>query len=395
MTAGSDLFLAAPPGLESVLAEEARALGFAHARAVPGGVETAGSVAGAMRANLWLRGAGRVLLRVAQFRALHLAQLDKRAHRVAWAAHLRPDVPVRVEATCTRSRIYHQGAAAERVARAIAACTGAPVSTAGAGRKAGTDDDPEGAHPPDSAPLRVMVRIDDDLCTLSIDTSGAPLHRRGHKQAVGKAPLRETLAALFLRECGFDGREPVVDPMCGSGTFVIEAAEIAAGLAPGRSRAFDFERMAGFDAALWEALRAKAGRAARAPEAMFLGADRDQGAVTMAEANAARAGVDGHCRFLCQPVSALEPPPALHGASPGLVMVNPPYGARIGKRHMLHAIHGALGKTLAARFGGWRVGLVTSDAGLAASTGLPFGPPGPPVPHGALRIRLYRTGPLP
>lgn len=391
MTQGLDLFLAAPPGLEPALAEEARALGFDRPHAVPGGVAVAGSRTEAMRANLWLRGAGRVLLRVAQFRALHLAQLDKRAHRVDWAAHLRPDVPVRVEAACTRSRIYHQGAAAARVGRAIAARTGAPVATAGAGRKAGPDDDLDVAQPLGPAPLRVLVRIDDDLCTLSIDTSGAPLHRRGHKQAVGKAPLRETLAALFLRQCGFDGREPVVDPMCGSGTFVIEAAEIAAGLAPGRAREFDFERMAGFDAAAWDALRRAAAGAAPAPDVTFLGADRDQGVVAMAEANAARAGVDGRCRFLCQPVSALERP----AGPPGLVMVNPPYGARIGKRHMLHAIHGALGKTLATRFRGWRVGLVTSDAGLAASTGLAFGPPGPPVPHGGLRIRLYRTGPLP
>lgn len=391
MTQGLDLFLAAPPGLEPALAEEARALGFDRPHAVPGGVAVAGSRIEAMRANLWLRGAGRVLLRVAQFRALHLAQLDKRAHRVDWAAHLRPDVPVRVEAACTRSRIYHQGAAAERVGRAIAARTGAPVATAGAGRKAGPDDDLDVAQPLGPAPLRVLVRIDDDLCTLSIDTSGAPLHRRGYKQAVGKAPLRETLAALFLRQCGFDGREPVLDPMCGSGTFVIEAAEIAAGLAPGRARAFDFERMAGFDAAAWDALRRAAAGAAPAPDVTFLGADRDQGAVAMAETNAARAGVDGRCRFLCQPVSVLERP----AGPPGLVMVNPPYGARIGKRHMLHAIHGALGKTLATRFRGWRVGLVTSDAGLAASTGLAFGPPGPPVPHGGLRIRLYRTGPLP
>ena len=386
MTDGLDLFLAAPPGLEPALAEEARALGFDSPHVVPGGVEVAGSRTEAMRANLWLRGAGRVLMRVAQFRALHLAQLDKRAHRVDWAAHLRPDVPVRVEAACSRSRIYHQGAAAERVARAIAARSGAPVSF-GAGRNSGAEDAPEG----DTPPLRVLARIDDDLCTLSIDTSGAPLHRRGHKLAVGKAPLRETLAALFLRQCGFDGREPVVDPMCGSGTFVIEAAEIAAGLAPGRTRAFDFERMAGFDATAWAAMRAEVAGAGRVPDLHFLGADRDQGAVAMAEANAVRAGVDTRCRFLCQPVSALEPPTG----PPGLVMVNPPYGARIGKRHMLHSVYGALGQTLAARFRGWRVGLVTSDAGLAASTGLPFGPPGPPVPHGALRIRLYRTGPLP
>ena len=153
-------------------------------------------------------------------------------------------MPLRIEATCHRSRIYHAGAARQRVATAIAETLGAPVP----------DD------PPDDA-VTVRVRIDDDLCTISLDTSGAPLHRRGHKQAVGAAPMRETLAALFLRACGYTGAEPVLDPMCGSGTFVLEAAEIAAGLAPGRSRAFAFERLATFDPAAWSALKAAAAAA--------------------------------------------------------------------------------------------------------------------------------------
>ena len=367
LLAEPELFLTAPPGLEPALCAEATALGFAAPRVVPGGVLVAGGLPEAMRANLLLRGAGRVLLRVASFRALHLAQLDKRARRLSWEELLRPDTPLRLEAACQRSRIYHQGAAAQRVAGAIAARLGAP-------------QDPE-------APLRVMVRIEDDLCTISIDTSGAPLHRRGTKLAVGKAPLRETLAALFLRQCGYDGREPVVDPMCGSGTFVIEAASIAAGLPPGGARSFAFEGLAGFDPQAWAALRAEHAGAAGQTALRFQGSDRDAGAVRMAQDNAARAGVAAVCSFHQAAVSDLTPPPG----RPGLVMVNPPYGARIGARHMLHSVYGALGQTLRARFAGWRVGLVTSDQGLARSTGLPFGPPGPPVPHGPLKIRLYHT----
>ncbi len=366
--ADTEIFLAAIPGLEPLLLAEARSIGFTAATAVPGGVVVPGGRDAAMRANLWLRGASRVLWRFSSFRALHLAQLDKRARRVDWARVLRADVPVRVDATCRASRIYHAKAAAQRVEQAITDTVGAPIAQ--------------------DAPVRVMVRMDDDLCTLSIDTSGELLHRRGHKQAVGKAPLRETMAALFLRDCGYDGTEPVVDPMCGSGTFVIEAAEIAAGLAPGRSRAFAFEHLAGHDAEAWAQMCAAA--QSKAPQARFFGSDRDQGAVAMATDNATRAGVAPFCDFHCQAVSALQPPPG----PPGLVMVNPPYGERIGARHMLHAIYGALGQTLRARFSGWRVGLVTSDSGLAASTGLPFLPPGPPVPHGGLSVRLYRTAAL-
>ena len=363
-----EIFLAAPPGLEPLLAEEARAAGFAGVAVAAGGVTLQGGWPEVWRANLGLRGAGRVLARMAEFRALHLAQLDKRARRVDWAAVLRPDVPVKVEATCRASRIYHAGAAAQRVARAIAEGIGAPV----------TDD----------AALRVMVRIEDDLCTISLDTSGEPLHRRGHKQAVNPAPMRETLAALFLRACGYDGSEPLVDPMCGAGTFVIEAAEMAAGLMPGRSRAFAFEHLATFDPAAWAALKARA--PGPVPPLRFFGSDRDQGAIAMSRANAERAGVEGVTRFDRAAISDLARPEG----PPGLVIVNPPYGARIGNRKLLFGLYATLGQVLRDRFAGWRVGLVTADAGLAKTTGLPFAAPGPVVPHGGLKIRLWQTGPL-
>jgi putative N6-adenine-specific DNA methylase len=364
-----EIFLAAPPGLEPLLAEEAAEAGLPGPRAVPGGVVVPGGWPEVWRANLRLRGASRVLARVAAFRALHLAQLDKRARKVAWGDVLRADVPVRVEATCRASRIWHAGAARERVARAIGDALGCPL-----------------AEGPDAVTVR--VRIEDDLCTVSVDTSGEPLHRRGHKQEVNAAPMRETLAALFLRAAGYAGAEPVVDPMCGSGTFVIEAAEIAMGLAPGRSRAFAFERLAGFDAAAWAALRAEA--RPRATGLRFWGSDRDAGAAAMSRANAARAGVDGVASFAEAPVSALERP----DGPAGLVIVNPPYGERLGEAGSLRPLYAALGATLKARFAGWRVALVASEAGLARATGLPFGPPGPVVPHGGLKVRLWLTGRL-
>lgn len=365
-----EIFAVAPPGLEPLLAEEARGLGLAGVEAVPGGVSFSGGWPEVWRANLWLRGASRVLVRLGAFRALHLAQLDKRARRFPWAEVLRPDVPVRVEATCRASRIWHAGAAAQRVETALREGLGVQVR--------------------DDAALALKVRIEDDLCTFSLDSSGEALHRRGHKQAVCKAPLRETLAALFLRACGFDGQEPVVDPMCGSGTLVIEAAEIAAGLAPGRSRGFAFEQLAGFDAAAWAAMQAAAAPLPASPP-RFFGSDRDTGAVAMATANAERAGVAPLTAFHRAAVSELVPPEG----PPGLVMVNPPYGGRIGSRKLLFGLHGALGATLLRGFAGWRVGLVTSEPGLARATGLPFGPPGPKVDHGGLGVQLWQTGPLP
>src|SRR6056297_1729606 len=363
-----EIFLACVPGLEPTLCREAAETGFADPSAVPGGVTVTGGWPEVWRANLVLRGATRVLARIGGFPVFHLAQLDKRARKFDWAAVLRPDVPVRVEATCKRSKIYHAGAAKQRIETALADAAGMTVSS--------------------EAHLVLKARIEANFCTFSLDTSGEPLHKRGHKQAVGKAPLRETLAALFLRECGFDGREPVLDPMCGSGTFVIEAAEIALGLAPGRDRRFAFEDLATFDAPAWQAMRGDT--APRETGLRFAGFDRDAGAVRMAADNAARAGVAGCTAFACQPVSALTRPEG----PPGIVIVNPPYGARIGNRKLLFGLYGSLGETLRREMRGWRVGLVTSDGGLARATGLPFLPPGPPVAHGGLKVTLWRTDPL-
>ena len=365
---GFGIFIATAPGLEGALEAEVAALGLGPAQAVPGGVEIAGGWPEVWRANLVVRGATRVLARIGGFRAMHLAQLDKRARKVDWESVLRPDVPVRVDATCRRSKIYHEGAAAQRIARAITETLGAPEGGEGA--------------------VRVMARIEDDLVSLSVDTSGPPLHRRGHKRATGKAPLRETLAAPFLRQCGYDGREPVLDPMCGAGTVPIEAAEIALGLAPGRDRRFAFEELATFDLSAWQAMRTQAAR--HETGVRFTGFDRDAGAVRVAAENAARAGVGAVTAFACQPISALTRPEG----PPGLVMVNPPYGARIGNRKILFGLYGSLGEVLRREMRGWRVGLITSDGGLAKSTGLPFLPPGPPVAHGGLKVTLWRTDPL-
>ncbi|MFT4795237.1 MAG: putative N6-adenine-specific DNA methylase [Paracoccaceae bacterium] len=363
-----EIFLAAPPGLESVLAEEARIKGFADPTPTPGGVTVQGGWPEVWRANLELRGAGKVLARVGGFMAFHLAQLDKRSRKFPWGDILRPDMPVRVEVTCAKSKIYHAGAAAQRIEKAITEELGAAIS-------------PE-------AEICIKTRIIDNNVTFSIDTSGEPLHKRGHKEAVGKAPMRETLASMFLRQCGYDGIEPVVDPMCGSGTFVIEAAEIAAGLAPGRTRSFAFERLASFDPALWAQMRA-AGQG-HVPAQRFYGADRDAGAVRMSRANAERAGVTAFCDFECHAFADLTPP----DGPPGLVMVNPPYGGRIGNKKLLYGLYAGLGEVLATRFKGWRVGMITSEASLAKASGLPFKPMAPPVAHGGTKVWLFHTGRL-
>lgn len=363
-----EIFLVCPPGLEAPLLAEAQAKGFSVGASSSGGVTVTGGWPEVCRANLELRGAVRVLVRVGGFMAFHLAQLDKRARKFAWGDVLRADIPVKVQVTCKASKIYHAGAATQRIVTALTESHSITVS-------------------PDAA-LVVKVRIDDNQVVISLDATGEPLHKRGHKQAVGKAPLRENMAAMFLAQCGFDGSQVVVDPMCGSGTFVIEAAEIAAGLQPGRSRSFAFEDLASFDAEAFAALRREAGEVVGPTR--FFGSDRDAGAVRMSTENAERAGVTAAVSFVNLSAADARPP----DGPPGLVMVNPPYGARIGNKKLLYAIYDQFGQTMRTHFKGWRVGMVTSEPGLAKAAGLPWKPKGPPVAHGGMKVWLWQTDAL-
>lgn len=368
-----DILLTCPPGLEPALADEVRAVGLSTPAIVPGGVQIVGHWTAIFRANLWLRGASRVLIRISAFRAMNVGQLEARAAKVDWAALIGPTRPVRVEAVCKGSRLHHGGLVAGRISDAIATGTGAPIA-----------DSAEGA-------LRVFARVEDNLVTLSLDTSGELLHRRGHKQFTGKAPLRETLAALLLRQAGYRGDSPVLDPMCGSGTVPIEAAEIALGLAPGRARRFAFEDLRGFDADRWHQALADQPEAAQT-DLRFDGFDRDAGAVAGAQGNVTRAGLQDVVRISEGALSALQPPAE---DRPGLVFLNPPYGGRIGKPGALRPLYGSIGKVLTERFSGWRIAMITTDANLAQSTRLPFDAPSAPIPHGGLKIKLWQTGPLP
>ncbi|WP_298492450.1 class I SAM-dependent RNA methyltransferase [uncultured Maritimibacter sp.] len=361
-----DIFAVCPPGLEPQLAAECRALGFARGKPEAGGITLTGDWAEVWRANLELRGATRILVRLGSFPAFHLAQLDKRARAFDWSA-LQPHIPVRVDVTTNqKSKIYHAGAAAERIERALREEHGLPI-------------DPE-------APVRIMARIERDLVTISVDTSGESLHKRGHKLHTGKAPIRETLAALMLRACGYMPGEAVVDPMCGSGTFLLEAAEWASDLQPGRDRSFAFEHLATFDADAFAGLRRASSAPGVAP--VFYGSDRDQGAVNGAIRNAEASGVAGLCHFSCQPLAALQPPPT----PPGLVLLNPPYGERIGadKKGPLYALYGSFGKIMRERFPSWRIGMVTSDPKLAHVTGLELGS-GPVIDNGGIKVKLYQA----
>jgi putative N6-adenine-specific DNA methylase len=360
------VFVPALPGLEPALEAEAEALGFSPRR-VEGGVELTGAPGLHQEANLRLRAASRVLLRLGRFAAADAGALARGLAGLAldrvWDGRTAPRLSVALH----RARFKGPDAVLAAAARAW----GLPsVERAG-----GLDEE-------SSEGLTLLVRVEGDTCTVSADTSGEPLHRRGYRQEVSRAPLRETLAAGILLLAGYDGGAPLVDPMCGSGTFLIEGAWMSQRRAPGLQRSFAFERFPGFDAADWGARKARA-EAERlpAPRSTPRGYDINAGALGTARRNARRAGVT--LTLERQDVRTLAQP-----AGPGLVVVNPPYGKRVGEGEDLPGLYRALGATLRRAFTGWRAAvLVPEEPGLLRALGLPEAR-NLPVRNGGLRCRL-------
>jgi putative N6-adenine-specific DNA methylase len=279
--------------------------------------------------------------------------------------------------TSKKSRLYHTDAIAERLARAIELRLGVPAPWAGEARAAadgdeadggdvGDDGAPSGTRATEGAQLFV-VRVARDDVTVSADSSGALLHRRGYRQAVAKAPLRETLAAALLLAADWRGDVPLLDPMCGSGTIAIEGALVARRIAPGLHREFAFTRWPIAGRSEWsEDLGRATERALGSSPVPIVASDRDAGAVAATRANAERAGVASDIESVVRPISALVAP----DAPTGLVAVNPPYGMRIGELGPVRDLYAALGRTLRRECAGWRLALVSPDPRLDHQLGI-------------------------
>ena len=397
-----DCFAVAAPGLETLVEHELTTLGVAAAKAVTGGVEFKADAALLASTQLRTRTASRVIVRLAHFRATAFHELERAARQVEWSRILPPGATFRLRVTCKKSRLYHSDAVAERVAAAIV--RGVKGATLEDGAQPDDDrDEPAAvigkrdpaaktvakasgpATDPTGLPAQLfVVRFDHDECTISADASGELLHRRGYRLAVGRAPLRETLAAAMLIGADWDPATPLVDPMCGSGTIPIEAAMIARRIAPGLARPFAAERWPETPAHAWPDARlaAKKEILPKAP-APIVGVDRDEGAIANALANAKRMGVLGDVEFRGAALSALEVPvaraeaaasatPAAGGGPRGLLIANPPYGVRVGESKPLRDLFARFGQVAREKCDGWRVALLSADRALDAQTKLPF-----------------------
>ncbi len=378
-----DAFAIAAPGLEPLVAAELAALDI-RAEAVPGGVMFRANVGILARAQIGLRTASRVIVRLAEFRATAFSELEREARQLPWARFVGERARFRLRVTCKKSKLYHSDAVAERVAAAVIRAvpsavwdesTGAPddVELIAEGRAEGGAENPAGAESQSSASTEgdvqlFVVRLDHDRCTISADASGELLHRRGYRLAVARAPLRETLAAAMLLGARWDPVQPLVDPLCGSGTIPIEAAMLARGIAPGLWRTFAAERWPEAHAPAWTKARERAREAVRpSASAPIIGADRDDGAIAAAQANAARAGVAADIEWRVDALSALELPPG-----PGLIIANPPYGVRVGEKGPLRDLFARFGQLVATRAAGWQVALLSADRTLDDQMRLDF-----------------------
>jgi putative N6-adenine-specific DNA methylase len=356
------LFAVTAPGVEPLAAEELRRLGIAGV-AEAGGVAWTGSVHDLYAANLHLRTVSRVVLRVGDFSARSFIELERHARKLPWDRLLTPGRAVRWRVTCRKSRLYHERAVEQRFQEAVERAIGAVATVSG------EDEEEEGA-----GEQLFVVRFLRDRCTVSVDSSGELLHRRGYRQATAKAPLRETLAAALLLASGWDGDAPLLDPLCGSGTIPIEGALLARRIPPGLAsatrepRRFAFQEWPDHDEKLWSAVveRGRDGILERAPVPIHA-SDRDAGAIEAAHANAARAGVEADLELSVRALSAADPPP---GA--GWLVTNPPYGVRVGEAGRVRDLYAALGRLARERLAGWTVALLSADRALEAQVGIPL-----------------------
>jgi putative N6-adenine-specific DNA methylase len=364
-------FATCPRGLEALLAEELRGIGASAIRAVPGGVGFEGDLAACYGANLKSRIATRVLLQLGRAPYRQEQDVYAAAHDIPWHRWFAVERSIRVDVTAIRSPLKSLDFITLRIKDAV-------CDRFRAERGSRPDVD---TRSPD---VRVAAFLDAHNVTLYLDTSGEPLYKRGYRTERGEAPLKENLAAGILALTGWDHQEPLFDPMCGSGTFLIEAAMMALQIAPGAGRSFGFERLLAYDAKLWRGLRDEATAAQEKLRALpVFGSDVSGRELRYAHENLKAAGLDQAVEL--RKADVLEvPPPAPYG----VMVVNPPYGVRLVGEQAMTDFYPKLGDALKNRYTGWRCYIFSADTELPRRIRLKA-TKRTPLFNGPLECRLY------
>jgi putative N6-adenine-specific DNA methylase len=364
-------FASAPRGLESLLAAELASFGAQDAAALPGGVAFAGDWTLCYAANLRSRLASRVLWRVGEFAYADEGDLYEAARAIDWTQYFAVERTLRVNVSAQKSPLKSLDFATLRIKDAVCDRFRDALGSRPSVDRAAPD-------------VRVHAFLESARGAFYLDTSGEPLFKRGWRAGAGEAPLRENLAAGIVLLSGWTPEEPLLDPMCGGGTILVEAAAMARGRAPGANRRFGFEKLKAFDAPAWEQVkRSHAKSDAPAKTLAIFGSDNDPRALADARRNLAAAGVERWVK--------LERADVLERAAPapaGVMIANPPYGERLGTLEGLAEFYPKLGSALKKGYAGWRCHFFTADLRLPKLIRLE---PARRVPlyNGALECRLY------
>ena len=364
-------FAPCPRGLAPALAGELEALGAQRAKAAEAGVSFTGPFELVYAANLHSRIASRILWQVAQFPYANENDVYERGKEVPWGEYFSAERTFKVETNAHRSPVKSLDFVTLRVKDAIADHFRGALGR----RPSVSPRDPD---------VRIHAFLDATTCTLYVDTSGEPLFKRGRRDFTGEAPLKKNLAAGILRIAGWRPGMALLDPMCGAGTFLSEAADISLSRAPGRSRAFGFTKLARFSASTWERLLGQAQRDEKplAPLPIY-GSDLYGRTVDHARMNLRYAGLEGVVTL--KQVNLLE----LSAPAPtGMLVTNPPYGVRLGEKEDLAQFYPQLGDTLKKRFAGWTAYILSGDPDLAKLIRLSASKR-TVLFNGALECRLY------
>ena len=367
-------FAATAPGFETLCLSELVQLqpvpGKAHE--TPGGVEFNGRLEACYQANLNLRTANRILMRIDAFRSSNFRQLEKKVGQTPWELYLHPGSPSKVHVTTKHCRLHHSGAISEKVQKSISH------------RLSGVERDPQYQR----AALRhqnIYVRGIDDHFSVSIDSSGDLLYKRGLKKHTGSAPLRETLAAAALLLAGYNGTEPLLDPMCGTGTFSLEAALMVKRMPAGWFRDFAFTGWPSFMEKRWNYIRRQSESEFVQPEApMIFASDNDPRACQKLESCLQKNSLEDSVHV--RQIDFWDLDPIELTDQVGTICINPPYGRRLGGRANAEILFRAIGERLLQRYRGWKLVLLAPSQKLART--FPIQTKSYPVWHGGLKLRL-------
>ncbi len=364
------LFATCPRGLEAVLASELTALGAGGVRATDGGVAFRGRLELVYRINYASRFASRILMQVTHGRYRSEEDIYRGAYALDWPALFGVERTIRVNISAVASPVKSLDFVTLRIKDAVCDRFRAHLS-----RRPSVDT---------TAPeVRIHAFLAAQEYTIYLDSSGEALFKRGYRSEAGEAPLRENLAAGIVRLTQWQADEPLLDPMCGGGTLLIEAAQMALGMAAGARRRFGFEKLHSYDAQLWEEVRSHWPSEPRRSSLAIYGCDREPAAVEAARRNLAAAGLANAVQLRRANVLGLSAP-----ADAGVLVMNPPYGVRLEQQQSLERFYPKLGDALKQNFAGWRAYIFTSDLRLPKLIGLSASRR-TPLYNGGLECRLY------